>query len=64
MRKRSKRTPRRPAASDSCVRDDSTECDCPRCAEAEERFWYEQGDREISEAEQVDDPGFAFGGPR
>ncbi len=27
----------------SCVRDDSTECSCPRCVGAEDAFWSEQG---------------------
>lgn len=25
-----------------CIRDDSTECDCARCAANEDRFWDEQ----------------------
>jgi hypothetical protein len=25
-----------------CIRDDSTECDCPRCVGDEDRFWAEQ----------------------
>lgn len=29
----------------ACVRDDSTECDCPRCVGAEDRFWREQGEQ-------------------
>lgn len=31
------------AAYDECIRDDSTECDCPRCVGAEDAFWREQG---------------------
>jgi hypothetical protein len=27
-----------------CIRDDSTDCDCPRCVGAEDRFWREQGE--------------------
>lgn len=27
---------------DDCIADDSTECDCTRCAAAEDRFWREQ----------------------
>ena len=27
-----------------CIRDDSTDCDCPSCADAEDRFWAEQGE--------------------
>ena len=27
---------------DDCIADDSTECDCSRCAAAEDRFWREQ----------------------
>lgn len=27
-----------------CVRDDSTECNCERCRDDEDRFWEEQGD--------------------
>lgn len=29
-------------AEQSCVRDDSTECGCPRCVAAEDRFWDER----------------------
>jgi hypothetical protein len=32
-----------PEYDEPCVRDDSTECDCPRCVAAEDRFWDEQG---------------------
>lgn len=35
-----------PPEGDGCVRDDSTECDCPRCVAQEDRFWDEQGERE------------------
>lgn len=27
-----------------CIRDDSTDCACPRCAAAEDAFWREQGE--------------------
>jgi hypothetical protein len=31
-------------APDLCVRDDSTECSCSSCRDAEEDFWREQGE--------------------
>ena len=33
-----------PEYDEPCIRDDSTECDCPRCSAAEDRFWREQGE--------------------
>lgn len=44
------------AELDTCIRDDSTECDCPRCAGAEDRFWREQGEQDGELDDDRDEP--------
>lgn len=40
---------------DRCIRDDSTECDCPRCVGAEDRFWDEQEGRDEEPVTEPDE---------
>lgn len=42
-----------------CIADDSTECDCPRCVVAEDRFWREQGEQagELDDDERPEPDG-------
>jgi hypothetical protein len=41
-----------------CIRDDSAECDCPRCSDAEKRFWSAQG---VDRADHEDKDAFDDG---
>lgn len=38
-----------------CIRDDSIECDCPRCSDAEERFWNVQGVERVPLEDEEDE---------
>lgn len=46
---------------DRCIRDDSTECDCPRCRSDEDRFWKEQGEDGVGPLDDLEAEDLARG---